>query len=419
MAKFIIEGGKKLKGTVKISGNKNAVLPLMAASLLTSEDCILENVPKIGDVTVLAKILKDLGAEIEGLGTNRLVINTRKVNKYTPNSELVQKLRASILLLGPLLARFGKAQMRHPGGCMVGRRAVGTHFDALAALGAETITSEENYESKVKNPRSAYIFLDEASVTATENAMMMAALIPGTTVIDDAACEPHVEDLANFLNLMGAKITGAGTNRIMIQGAKKLKGAKFTVGPDYIDAGTFAIVGAVTKSEISIEGVREKDLLMILLYLRRMGVKCEVKGDVLTVLPSKLIAPKGKIQTRPWPGFPTDLMSPFIVLATQAKGTTLCHDWMYESRMFFVDRLIAMGANITLCDPHRVLVSGPTKLRGKVVETPDIRAGMALVIAALCAEGESEIKNIEIIERGYEKVEERLKSLGAKIKRME
>jgi len=419
MAKFIIKGGKKLKGTVRISGNKNAVLPLMAATLLTSEECVLENVPKIGDVMVLGKIMEDLGAKISGLGTNRLVINTRAVNKYHLNPNLVQKLRASILLLGPLLARFGKARLKHPGGCMVGRRAVGTHFEALQALGAKTITSEEDYESEVKNPHPAYIFLDEVSVTATENAMMMASLIPGTTVIDDAACEPHIEDLADFLNLMGAKVRGAGTNRIVIEGVRKLRGANFKIGPDYIDAGTFAIVGAVTKSKISIFGVREKDLPMIILYLKRMGVRCEIKDNILTVLPSLLTAPKGKIQTRPWPGFPTDLMSPFIVLATQAKGTTLCHDWMYESRMFFVDKLITMGANITLCDPHRVLVSGPTKLRGKILESPDIRAGMALVVAALCAEGESVISNVEIIQRGYEEVEARLKLLGADIRKVE
>jgi len=419
MARFIIEGGKKLSGKVKISGNKNSVLPLMAATLLTDQDCVLENVPQIGDVLVMGEILKDLGAKVEGLGTNRLLINTRGVNKYKLKPELVQKLRASILLLGPLLARFGKAQMRHPGGCMVGRRAVGTHFDALAALGAKTITSEENYESEVKNPHSAYIFLDEASVTATENAIMMASLIPGKTIIDDTACEPHIEDLANFLNLMGAKVQGAGTNRVTVEGVKKLNGGKFTISSDYIDAGTFAIAAAVTKSKVVVEGVKEKDLLMILLYLRRMGLKYSVENDILNIFPSKLISSGKKVQTRPWPGFPTDLMSPFIVLATQAQGVTLCHDWMYESRMFFVDKLITMGANITLCDPHRVLVSGPTKLRGKFLESPDIRAGMALILAALCAEGESEIRNIEIVERGYEKIEERLRSLGAKIKRID
>lgn len=418
MAKFVIKGGKALSGEVKIAGNKNSILPIMAATLMAEGECVLENAPRIGDVLVLGGIMRDLGAKVEGLGTSRLVINTKGVNRHTLNPELVAQLRASILLLGPLLARFGKAKLRHPGGCMVGRRAVGTHFEALEKLGAKTVVGEEDYESELKNPRSGYIFLDEVSVTATENAMMMASRIPGKTVIDDAACEPHVEDLADFLNLIGAKIEGAGTNRIVIYGVRKLKGVNFKIGPDYIDAGTFAIIGAVTKSKILIREVREKDLSMILLYLWRLGVKAEIEKGNLKISPSLLIGPSGKIQTRPWPGFPTDLMSPLIVLATQAQGTTLCHDWMYESRMFFVDKLITMGANITLCDPHRVLVSGPTKLRGKVLESPDIRAGMALVVAALCATGESTIGNAEVIERGYERIEERLRGLGAEIKRL-
>lgn len=419
MAKFIIQGKKKLSGIVEISGNKNAVLPLMAATLLTDEECILENVPQIGDVMVFAEIMKDIGVKIEGLGTRRLIINSKGVNKYHLRPELVKKLRASILFLGPLLARLGKVQLRHPGGCMVGRRAVGTHFDALSALGAQIITTEEDYYGEVKKIQPGNIFLDEASVTATENAMMMASLIPGETVIEDAACEPHVEDLANFLNLMGGDVRGGGTNKIIVRGVKKLHGAKFVVGPDYIDAGTFAIIGAITNSKITIKGIKDKDLRMILLYLTRMGVKWEIKGDALIIFPSKLIAPSGKIQTRPWPGFPTDLMSPLIVLGTQAEGVTLFHDWMYESRMFFVDKLMMMGANITLCDPHRVLVYGPSSLRGKILESPDIRAGMALVCAALVAEGESRIENIEIIERGYENILERLKGLGAEIERIE
>ncbi|HUS59864.1 MAG TPA: UDP-N-acetylglucosamine 1-carboxyvinyltransferase [Nevskiaceae bacterium] len=419
MAKFIIKGGKTLKGEIKISGNKNAILPIMAATLLTQQECFLENVPKISDVLVMGEILKDIGAEIEGLGTDKLKINTKGVNKFSLNPELVQKLRASILLLGPLLARFGKARLRHPGGCIIGRRAVGTHFDALEVLGAKTINGEEDYESEVKTLHPGHIFLDEISVTATENAMMMASLIPGVTVIEAAACEPHVEDLAQFLTNMGVRIEGAGTNRITIYGSKNLRGTKYRIGPDYIDAGTFAVIGAVTKSKLSIVGVKEKDLPMILLYFKRMGVEYKIKDGALTVFPSKLVAPTKKVQTRPWPGFPTDLMSPLIVLATQAEGTTLCHDWMYESRMFFVDKLITMGAKITLCDPHRVLVTGPTKLKGKNLESPDIRAGMALVLAALCAQGKSEIANIEMIERGYENIEGRLRSLGADIKRVE
>jgi len=419
MAKFIIQGGKPLQGTVKVSGNKNAILPVMAATLLTEEECVLENVPQINDVLIMGEILKDLGGQVEGLGTNRLVIKTKGVKKYHLRPDLVQKLRASILFLGPLLARFGRARLRHPGGCLVGRRAVGTHFEALRALGVKTMVREEDYEAEVNRPHPARIFLDEASVTATENALMMASLLPGRTIIEDAACEPHIEDLTRFLSAMGAKIKGAGTNRITVEGVKRLHGSHHRIGPDYIDVGTFAIAAAATGGKISIPGVKKEDLAMILLYLERLGVKYRFEDQVFTIFPSELVAPRSKIQTRPWPGFPTDLMSPMIVLATQAKGTTLCHDWMYESRMFFVDKLITMGAKIILCDPHRVLVIGPTKLRGKELETPDIRAGMALVVAALCAEGQSVVNNVEIIERGYEKIEARLRGLGAEIKRID
>ena len=418
MAKFIIKGGQPLQGEIKVSGNKNAILPIMAATVLTSQKCILENVPQISDVEVMARILQGIGARIEGLGTPRLIIDPENVSQFVLDPELVKKLRASVLLLGPLLARFGKARMRHPGGCLLGRRAIGTHFDALTALGAKIVTSEENYEAKVRQSHGAHIFLDEASVTATENALMMASLTSGVTMIEDAACEPYVEDLANFLISMGAQIEGAGTNRIRVAGVKSLSGASHRVLPDYMDIGTFAIAAAVTKGSVTITGVRENDLQMILLYLGRMGVKYQLENGMLKILPSELVAANAKIQTRPWPGFPTDLMSPLIVLATQARGTTLCHDWMYETRMFFVDKLITMGANITLCDPHRALVVGPSKLKGKELESPDIRAGMALVVAALCAQGESVIDKVELIERGYEKIEERLKSLGADIKRI-
>jgi UDP-N-acetylglucosamine 1-carboxyvinyltransferase len=419
MSKFIITGGKPLRGEVKVSGNKNSILPIMAATVLTREKCELSNVPQVKDVEVMGEILKDIGAEIKGLGSSNLTIDPSGVDKSYLNPDLVKKLRAAILLLGPLLARFGKAKMKHPGGCLIGRRAVGTHFDALEALGAKTITGEEEYESVIQKLAPATIFLDEASVTATENAMMMASLIPGTTVIEDAACEPHIEDLGNFLNSMGAKIDGAGTNRIVISGAKSLRGTVHQILPDYIDIGTFAVAAATTGGTITINGVRAKDLRMILLYLERMGVDYRLSETSLEIFRSNLHSPKAKIQTRPWPGFPTDLMSPLIVLATQAKGATLCHDWMYESRMFFVDKLITMGANITLCDPHRVLVVGPTELSGKELESPDIRAGMALIIAALKAEGQSTIDRIELIERGYEDIEGRLRSLGAEIKKVE
>lgn len=419
MSKFLIKGGRPLKGETYTPGNKNAILPVMAATILADGDSLIKNVPQINDVLVMGEILQDLGARIEGLGTDTLEINTQRVNRSELNPELVKKLRASILLLGPLLARFGKATLRHPGGCILGRRAVGTHFDALSCLGAEIKSQDEYYDAKLVNPRPAAIFLDEASVTATENALMLASTIPGTTIINDAACEPHVDDLANFLKKMGADIQGAGTNRIVIKGVKKLKGSEFSISPDYIDVGTFAIAAAVTGGSVTIKDIKEEDLQMILLYLKRINVKVEVEKNNLVVLPSQLRAPNVKIQTRPWPGFPTDLMSSYIVLATQAEGETLCHDWMYESRMFFVDNLISMGAKITFCDPHRVLVYGPTKLRAKQLSSPDIRAGMAMIVAALCAQGESTIDNIEIIERGYEDIEGRLKSLGAEIEKVD
>jgi len=418
MSKFIIQGRKPLKGEVKTSGNKNAILPLMAATLLTKDDCVIENVPQINDVYVMGEILKELGAKINGLGTKRLEINTSGVNKYSLNPNLVKKLRASILFLGPLLARFGRASLTHPGGCILGRRAIGTHFEALESLGVEINSDGEYYDARVKKIKLGKVFLDEASVTATENILMFSALVNGETIIEDAACEPHVSDLANFLNAMGANIKGAGTNRIIIEGSKKLAGASYRVSPDYIDVATFAILAAATKGKISIKEIKIEDLPMILLFLKRAGVKIETKGDSLIVLPSKLIAPRGKIQTRPWPGFPSDLMSPFIVLMTQAEGLTLCHDWMYESRMVFVDKLISMGAKITVCDPHRVLVYGPNKLKGRQLTSPDLRAGMALIIAALCAEGESVIDNIEMVERGYEDIEGRLKTLGADIQKL-
>lgn len=419
MAKFIIKGRKPLRGEIEVSGSKNAILPIMAATVLTSQECVLENVPQIDDVLVMGELIKDIGGKIEGLGTDHLIINSKSIKKTNLNPELVKKLRGSILLLGPMLARFGKASLRHPGGDIIGRRAVGTHFDALSALGAKIVAGAENYEADVKKLQPAKIFLDEMSVTATENALMMASLIPGRTVIEDAACEPHIEDLANFLNKMGARITGAGTNTITIEGKKNLTGVMHTITPDYIDVGTFAIMTAITHGKVTIKKIKMEHLKMILLYFSRFGIDYELKDDSLLIKPSKLVAPKIKIQTRPWPGFPSDLMSPLIVLSTQSDGTSLCHDWMYESRMFFVDKLIVMGAIITICDPHRVLVYGPTKLMGKELESPDLRAGMALVCAALCAANTSVISNIEMIERGYENVEKRLKILGADIKRVE
>lgn len=418
MAKFVIKGGIPLKGKVRPQGNKNSVLKIMAASLLTEEECFLDNVPQIGDVFVLAEILERIGVEIQGLGSDRLELRAKNIKTTNLPADLVAKLRASLILMGPLLARAGEISFRHPGGCLIGRRAVGTHFDVVRALGGKVEAQGENYQAKMIRPEPADIFLDEVSVTATENALMLASLIPGETVIRDAACEPHVQELCQVLTEMGAEISGQESNLLRVRGRKKLGGFRHKIWPDHIDVGTLAIAAAVTCGEVEIEGIRPQDLKMLLLYFSRFGISLKLGSESLKIFPSKLVAPPGKIQTRPWPGFPTDLMSSLVVLATQAKGTTLCHDWMYESRMFFVDSLIAMGANITICDPHRVLVTGPTLLRKKDLSSPDIRAGMALLLAALAAQGESVIDKAEIIERGYEKIEERLSILGAKIERI-
>lgn len=419
MTKLVIRGGVPLKGKVKPQGNKNSILPLMAAALLTDQDCILENVPLINDVLVMGEIIKSLGVRVEGLGASRLVINASGLKSSALPGSLVKKLRASILLLGPLLARRGEVKTAHPGGCLIGKRAVGTHFDALTQLGADIRGQNDDYQAKIGELKAADIFLDEASVTATENTLFLASrIIKGTTIIRDAACEPHVEELCEVLKQMGCEIEGAGSNLLKIKGKKGPGGFSHQVWPDHVDVGSLAIACAVTGGEIEIEKVRPQDLSMILKYLSWFGVKYEFKGSNLKIFPGKLKSPSRdkNIQTRPWPGLPTDLMSPLVTLATQAEGMTLCHDWMYETRLFFVSYLKAMGAEITICDPHRVLVYGKTELSGKILQTPDIRAGMALVIAALCAKGESVIENIDILYRGYEKVIPKLKALGAQIK---
>lgn len=417
MSKFLISGGRKLEGEFFVAGNKNAALPILAATVLTDEDCVLRNMPRILDVETMLALLTDLGKSITR-GTAGEIGISGAVGKSALNNDFVQRMRASILLLGPLLARMGEAVIGPPGGCVIGKRAVGTHFDALAALGADIVGAEDNYEGRLADPHPAKIFLDEVSVTATENAMLCAALIPGETVIENAACEPHVADLAQVLQKMGVKIAGAGSNRLILNGVKKLRGFEHTISPDFIEAGTMIIAGACTQGNLLLRHIQPEDLQPILLYLQRLGVRARFTGaTALEVLPAKLAAASRKIQTRPWPGFPTDLMSPLIVLATQAPGTTLCHDWMYESRMFFVDKLIAMGANITLCDPHRALVTGPTQLRGQKLSSPDIRAGIALVIAALIASGTSTIDHAELVDRGYEDIAQRLQRLGADITR--
>lgn len=417
MSQFLIEGKTPLAGEIRVAGNKNAALPLIAATVLTDEECVLENLPAIRDVEAMLALLQSLGKTVEHVKPGEVRIRG-DITNGTPDPALVRKLRASILYLGALLARTGNAELVPPGGCVIGRRGVEGHFEALGALGAQIEIREHDYHARLCAPQAAKIFLHEPSVTVTENAMLLAATIEGETIIANAACEPHVSDLAHALAQMGATIRGADSNRLAITGKKKLRGFAHRVMPDHIEAGTFAIAAACTQGRLIIHEARQEHLQMTALCLRRFGMNLAFRDEqTLEVRPSELRAPAARVQVGIWPGFPTDLMSPLIVLATQAGGTTLCHDWMYESRMFFVDKLIAMGAQITLCDPHRVLVSGPTALRGQELSSPDIRAGIALVIAALSARGRSVIDRAELVDRGYEDIVSRLGNLGANLRR--
>ncbi len=417
MQTFIIEGGHPLQGEVTVAGNKNAALPIIAATVLTDEPCILTNLPAIRDVEVMLQLLQSLGKTVERLDRNAVRIHG-DIRTTSLDESLAGQLRASILFLGALLARAGEATLPPPGGCVIGRRGLETHFEALQPLGAVFESLESGFRATLPRPTAGDLFLVEPSVTATENALLLAAAIPGKTVIENAACEPHVVDLAQVLVKMGARLTGAGTNRIEIEGSAHLGGFEHDIVADHIEAATFAIAAACLQSEIVIHRAESAHLRMPAYYWQQMGMDFRFEpGRVLHIRPARLRAPARKIQVAPWPGFPTDLLSPMIVLATQAEGTTLCHDWMFESRMYFVDKLIAMGANITVCDPHRVLVSGPTLLRGQTLSSPDIRAGIALLIAALRARGRSEIRHAELIDRGYEAIDERLRRLGSRIER--
>lgn len=415
MSKFVIEGGHPLEGEIHVAANKNAVLPMMAAALLTDEDCYLDNVPRIADVSTMAAILQELGATVEQCEERVLRINCANVASFHPSEELVERLRASIVLMGPLLARFGRANMHHPGGDAIGTRSINTHLRAFQEMGAEIDVDDNFYSARVQTVcTGCNIFLDEASVTATENALLFAALQPRETVIRNAACEPHVENLASLLSGMGAHIEGAGSNVICVRGQERLHGAHSSVWPDHIEVGTFAALAAASHGHVTIRNVVPQHLDMVLLVLERMGVDFTLDGGAMEIRPSDLHAIQ-KIQTGIWPAFPTDLASIFIVLASQARGMTMLHDWMYEGRMFFVDRLVQMGANIVLADPHRAVIAGVSPLRGREFVSPDIRAGIALVMAALIASGESQIEHIELIDRGYERIDERLRSLGASI----
>lgn len=399
-----------------LTGNKNSALKLIPAALLGNSPSTLTNVPGIRDVEVLMKIIEKLGAKVTR-DKAVVTIDPAGLSSYELDPDLSTKIRASVVLATPLLVKFGKAIVTPPGGDQIGERLLDTHFSMMKEMGVEIERKDGRYFLDWKQRKGAKIFLEESSVTATEMGLMLAAAIPGETIIEDAASEPHVKDLADFLVKMGAGIEGAGTNTLRVKGNENLTGANHAVIPDHIEGGTFAIAAAITGGSIKIENYVPEHYRMILYYLKSMGVNFKEGEKTLEITPSNLIAKKRKFQTRPWPGFPTDLMSPFIVLATQTKGTVLCHDWMYEWRMFFVDDLISMGANIFIADPHRVIVSGPTPLMGDYLYSKDIRAGMSLILAALAANGKSVVDNIEMVERGYENLDTRLRALGAEIKR--
>jgi UDP-N-acetylglucosamine 1-carboxyvinyltransferase len=423
--KFVVQGGQRLNGRVRPAGNKNAALPMLAAALLTEEEVILENVPEIRDVKTLMELMEGLGVEVGWIDRNVVRIQAREIRPRELDPESAASIRASILLAGPMLARTGEMQLPQPGGDIIGRRRMDTHFLALEALGA---TFGErcgifglHAESGLHGAR---IFLDEPSVTATENAVMAASLAKGTTLLRNAAAEPHVQDLCSMLSGMGCQISGAGTGSLEIEGATRLRGGRFRISSDHIEVGSFIALAAVTRGEILIEDAAPHFLDSTLIGFSRLGVQAEIRGEDVFISGDQELKIRmdlgghiPKIDDGPWPAFPADLTSIALVAATQCEGTILIHEKMFESRMFFTDKLLGMGARIILCDPHRVVVVGPSKLRGGIVESPDIRAGMALLIAALGAEGQSEIYNIGQIERGYERIDERLRALGARIER--
>jgi UDP-N-acetylglucosamine 1-carboxyvinyltransferase len=425
MEKFHIEGGIPLKGEMTPSGNKNAALPILAATLMTDEPVILHNVPNIRDVNDMRKLVASLGVKIERLDENSWRIAARTVRPADLDPDLCRRIRASILLAGPMLARTGGFRLPPPGGDVIGRRRLDTHSLALKALGADVKYARSSFEFKARQLKGADILLDEASVTATENVLMAAVTAKGITIIRNSASEPHVQELCQMLNTLGAHIDGIGSNTLRIEGVESLHGGEFTIGPDYLEVISFVGAAVVTRGELRIRRAGPQYLDMIRFVFRRLGVDWTVDGeDILVSAKQRLkIQPDlgnaiPEIKSNVWPAFPTDLISIAITVATQARGSVLFHDWMYPGRMYFTDKLVAMGAQIVLCDPHRVIVTGPTKLYGEKMESPDIRAGMALLLAALAVPGKSTIRNVGQIDRGYERVDEKLCSLGAKIERV-
>lgn len=425
MPSYIVEGGRSLSGSIRPTGNKNAALPALAATLLTPEPVVLDNVPRIRDVETLLEIIESLGAKVVWTGPSEVTVDAGDVTRGRPDPAQAERIRASILLAGPLLARFGSVSLPPPGGDVIGRRRLDTHFLAFEALGAK-VELGAGFTIHADALTGADMFLDEPSVTATENAVMAAVRAKGTTRIRNAAAEPHVQDLCHLLVAMGARISGIGTGTLEIEGVDGLKGARFRIGGDHIETGSFIGMAAVTGSELVIDDAPVQHLDSTLLGFARLGVECSVEGTSLRVhgdrachIQSDAFGHVPKVDDGPWPAFPADLTSIALVTATQCHGTVLVHEKMFESRMFFTDKLVSMGASIILCDPHRAVVVGPTRLRGGEVESPDIRAGMALLIAALGAEGTSTIRNIGQIERGYEAIHTRLETLGARIERVD
>jgi UDP-N-acetylglucosamine 1-carboxyvinyltransferase len=425
MQSFVIEGGRPLNGTVRAAGNKNGALPILAACVLTDEPVRLVNVPRIRDVETMVELLADLGADIEWSGPNEVRVHAADIEKHELDEELCRQIRASFLLAGPLLARLGRAVVPPPGGDVIGRRRLDPHIHALAELGVD-IDLNGRYEMRVDGLRGKPIFLDEASVMATENAIMAAVLAEGSTTIGNAACEPHVQDLCRFLNSLGAAIEGIGSNVLRIRGVERLGGGDHRIAPEHIEVASFIGLAAVTGGDVTIEDAAPEDLLSILPAFARLGVHVEVGDRSVRVPPGQELVIQDdlggqipKIEDGPWPAFPADLTSIAVVTATQARGTILVFEKMFESRLFFVDKLVGMGARIILCDPHRAVVTGPAQLYGERLTSPDIRAGMAMLIAALCAEGTSTIGNIREIDRGYERIDERLRALGAHIERID
>ena len=421
----MIEGGRPLSGTVRASGNKNGALPILAATVLASAEVRLTNVPRIRDVETMVELLADIGADVEWSGRNDVRVDPQGIAKWDLDRELAQEIRASFLLAGPLLARFGRVTVPPPGGDVIGRRRLDTHINAFQELGVE-VDLNGAYEMRTDGLRGKRMYLDEASVMGTENAIMAAVLAEGETIVGHAACEPHIQDLCRFLVSVGARISGIGSNVLHIEGVESLSGGEYRIGPEHVEVASFAALAALTGGDVTIEDVEPDDLIAIVPAFRKLGIRMEVEDRSVHVAPGQdlqVVDDLGgqipKIESGVWPAFPADLTSIALTCATQSHGTVLIFEKMFESRLFFVDKLVSMGARIILCDPHRAVVTGPAKLYAQRLESPDIRAGMAMVIAALCAEGESSIGNIGQIDRGYERIDERLRQIGASIERVE